>query len=264
MRVTTVITWDVETGEVIEHEFYEWCGSVDKLCSSGDSTASALEKSQAAMTTTLNNDYNTTFAEQQSVLASQTAKLNYIAANPMGYTPQELATQTTAINENTATAAKQAMGAAAAFAGSHGGADVGNGAVGEIAGQIGSQEAQSKAGELASLSQQNQQMKQNNMWSAIQGLNQVGAEYGGSSGTAIGASSNVAESSVDAGKLNLATEQAGWSDIGGMMSGIAGLGTAAAGFDEGGSAPASLSEQLNEQTLGNEMAPGGPMNDFSG
>ena len=73
------------------------------------------------------------------------AKMSYLAANPQGYTPQQLASATTSINENTATAAKQALGSAAAFAASHGGADVGNGAVGEIAGQIGSQAAQSKA-----------------------------------------------------------------------------------------------------------------------
>src|ERR1700674_1890214 len=133
-------------------------------------TSQALQNSQAAMTNTLNQDYSTTFAEQQGVLKNLQAKMNYVAANPMGYTPQQLATATTSINENTATAAKQAMGSAAAFAASHGGADVGSGAVGEIAGQIGSAAAQSKAQALATLSQQNQGEKQKNFWNAISGL----------------------------------------------------------------------------------------------
>src|SRR5208282_4180090 len=122
------------------------------MCSSGDSTAAGLEKSQAAMTNTLNQDYSMTFAEQQQVLGQQIARMNYIAANPMGYTAPQLATARTSINENTAVAAKQAMGAAAAFAAAHGGADTGGGAVGEIAGQIGSAAAQSKAQQLSALS----------------------------------------------------------------------------------------------------------------
>jgi hypothetical protein len=202
------------------------------MCSSGGSvgaTDEALQKSQAAMTNTLNADYATTFAEQQSVLANLTAKMNYEAANPMGYTPQQLSTATTAINENTATAARQAISAAGAYAASHGGADVGNGAVGEIAGQIGSAAAQSKAQQLAQLSNQNQAMKQGNFWNAISGLNSVGSELGGAGGTAIGGAGRSADSSVNAGSGALAAQQATWQDIGGVISGIAGLGSAGAG-----------------------------------
>jgi hypothetical protein len=201
------------------------------MCSSGGSvgaTDEALQKSQAAMTNTLNSDYATTFAEQQSVLANLTAKMNYEAANPMGYTPQQLSTATTAINENTATAARQAISAAGAYAASHGGADVGNGAVGEIAGQIGSAAAQSKAQQLASLSNQNQAMKQGNFWNAISGLNSVGSELGGAGGTAIGGAGRSADSAVGAGSGALAAQQAGWQDVGGVISGIAGLGAAGA------------------------------------
>jgi hypothetical protein len=196
------------------------------MCSSGGKvgqTDEALQKSQAAMTNTLNNDYATSFAEQQSVLANVNAKLNYETANPMGYTPQQLATATTAINENTATAAKQALGSAAAFAATHGGADIGGGAVGEMAGQIGSAAAQSKAQQLAQLSNQNQAMKQENFWKGLSGLSGVGSEYGQASGTAISGAGSAANSSVGAGSGALAAQQAGWQDIGGVISGIGGL-----------------------------------------
>jgi hypothetical protein len=206
------------------------------MCSGGGevgATDEALQQSQAAMTNTLNADYSTTFAEQQSVLANLNAKMNYEAANPMGYTPQQLATATTAINENTATAAKQAIGAAGAYAAAHGGADVGNGAIGQIAGQIGSAATQSKAQQLAALSNQNQGMKQQNFWNAISGLNSVGSEYGGAGGTAIGGAGSAANSSTGAGSGALAAQQAGWQDIGGVISGIAGLGAAGAkAYDE--------------------------------
>ena len=200
------------------------------MCSSGDSSAKNLEAAQTAMTSQLNADYSTTFSEQQQLLQQQTARMSYIASNPMGYTPKQLATATTAINENTATAARQAIGSAAAYAASHGGADTGSGPVGEIAGQIGSAAAQSKAGELASLSQQNEGLKQQNFWNAISGLNSVGSELGGAGGTAIGGASNTANSAVNAGQLVLASKQAGWQDLAGVMSGIGGLATGIGGI----------------------------------
>ena len=89
------------------------------MCSSGGQvgqTDQALQASQAAMTTTLNDDYTQSFHDQQTVLANLEARANFIASNPFGYTPQQLAQKTTSINENTATAARQAMGSAAAFA----------------------------------------------------------------------------------------------------------------------------------------------------
>jgi len=208
------------------------------LCSSGGEIAAtdeALQQSQAAMVATLNSDYSTTFAEQQQLLAQQTARMNYIAANPMGYTAPQLATATTAINDNTATAAKQAIGAAAAYAGAHGGADTGSGATGQIAGQIASAATQSKAQQLAELSQQNEQLKQKNFWNAISGLNSVGSELGGSGGTAIGGAGNAASSSVNAGSGALAAKQAGWQDLSGVLTGIGGLASAAAGFMPTGS-----------------------------
>jgi hypothetical protein len=198
------------------------------MCSSGDSTAGSLEKSQAAMTNTLNADYSTAFAEQQQALGGLTAKMNYLTANPMGYTPQQLATAKTSINENTATAARQALGAAAAFAAAHGGADIGNGAMGQIAGEIGSAATQSKAQSLASLSNANEEMKQQNFWKGISGLNSAASQYGGAAATGISGAGNAAESSVNAGQLKLASQQAGWADVGGVMSGIGGLVSAGA------------------------------------
>lgn len=203
------------------------------MCSSGGEVAQndeQLQAAQTAMTQTLNADYNTTFAEQQQVAKQQMALANNLIANPQGYSPQYLAQQTTAINENTATAARQALGAASAFAASHGGAaDVGGGGVAQIAGQIGSAAAQSKAQSLSALATQNAQLKQENYWKGIGELNNAGSNLGGIGGTSIGASSGVAGSATGAGAGALAAQQAGWQDIGGIMSGVAGLATAGAG-----------------------------------
>jgi hypothetical protein len=202
------------------------------MCSSGGSVAAndqALQDASLAQTKVMMADANTTFAENQSVLGAQRAKLNYIAANPMGYTPEQLHTATTAINENTATAAKHAIGAAAAYSASHGGsADIGGGPSGQMVGEIASEAAQSKAQQLSSLSEQSQAMKQKNMWSAISGLQDVGNAYGSAGSTAITGTGSSAGSTVSAGGGVLEAKQAGWNQLSGVLSGISGMAQAGA------------------------------------
>jgi hypothetical protein len=201
------------------------------------------------MTNTLNSDYSTTFSEQQQLLANQQARLSAIAANPMGYTTAQLHDATTNINENTATAAKQALGAAAAYSAGHGAADVGSGVAGQMAAGIESGAAQSKAMQLSQLSQQNEAMKQNNFWNAIGGLNSVGSELGGQGGTAIGGAGTAANSSVGAGSGALAAQQAGWQDVAGVIGAVGSLGMAGAAigkdFSGGGSTPGTFTGATN-------------------
>lgn len=202
------------------------------MCSSGGSvgkTDVALQKSQAAMTNTLNSDYSVAFAENQAIAARQTAVANSMIANPLGYTPQELATARTSINENTATAAKQALGAAGAFAAAHGGSDLGSGSIGQIAGEIGSAATQSKAQQLNTLSTSNEQLKRQNFYAGINELNAAGNNLSGQGSTAIGGAGSAASTSVGAGSGALAAQQAGWQDLGGVISGVAGLASAGAG-----------------------------------
>ena len=177
-----------------------------------------LQKTQTAMAQTLSNSYGQSFANQQNVLAAQQARLSAQVANPQGYTPQQLAGATTSINENTATAAKQAIGAAGAFAAAHGGADVGSGAAGQLAGEIASGATLAKSQQLSQLNQQNQEMKQANYWRGIEGLNQVGSAYGQAAGTAAGSSAGVASSGAQAGEA--AFQAMGPSTLGSIMQGV--------------------------------------------
>lgn len=193
-----------------------------------ESDSQELEKAQLNMTNELDANYQMAFAEQQQVLQQQQARLNAIAANPMGLSQQQMATSTTSINENTAAAAKRAMGAAAAFAAQHGGADVGSGVVGQIAGEIGSEAAQSKANQIAQLSNVNQATKQQNLWKALGGMQEVGNAYQGASGTAAGSSAGVAGSSTQAGGEVLQAGNEGWSDVLGALGAAGGALTAGA------------------------------------
>jgi hypothetical protein len=228
------------------------------MCSSGGQIAAtdkALQASQAAMTNTFNADYSTAFSEQQSVLGQTMAKFAAFAANPMGYTPQQLKTATTSINENTATAAKQALGQAAAFAAAHGGsADISGGGAADLAARGTYAAGLSKAGSLAQLSQQNQEMKQQNMWKGLAGLSGVGGEFGNAASGAASGAGSAAGTSVSAGSGALAAQQAGWENTFGVIKGITGLATAATGvaglFD--GAANAAI-------PVGNSFVSGGDL-----
>jgi len=212
------------------------CSSTDKAVEASDI---ALQNAQTTASNAYTADASLAFGEQQNVLNGLNAKFSYMAANPMGYTPSELASATTSINENTSNAAKQAIGAAAAFGASHGAADVGGGAMGEIAGQIGSEAAQSKAQELSALSVANQQMKTQNMWKGLSGLSGVGSEFGGALGTTSGAGNAAANSAVGAGTGAVGASTAAAEETGGLISGIGGLAMAGAGMIPGGSGGAS-------------------------
>ena len=200
------------------------------MCSSGGQVAvndAALQEADLAATKAYTADANVSFAENQAVQGAQMAKLNYLTANPMGYTPAQLHTATTSINENTATAAKHAIGAAAGYAAAHGGADVGGGGASELAGQIMSGAAQSKAQSLSALSQQNEELKQKNMWSALSGLQEVGSGYGSTFNTGAGAGSSASTAGVGAGGGVEQAKYAGMEAFGSVLSGVAGLGKAA-------------------------------------
>lgn len=200
------------------------CSGSAKIAQSDE----ALQTAQAAMTNTLNQDYSTTFAENQKLLGTLQARLNYIASNPIGYTPEELHAASTSIIGNAATSAKQALGSAAAYAAAHGGADVGSGVAGEIAGNIGVSAANEKAAALADLATKNAEMKRQNMWTALSGLGSIGSQLTGSGATALSGAGSAAESSVSSGTGALNANQAAWQDIGAIFSGIGGLGMAGA------------------------------------
>jgi hypothetical protein len=219
---------DIETLKFLSNDgVYFYDGPIDDFCSGSSEvqqTETNLMNDQAAMVNTLNTDYTASFGEQQKVLAQQNARLSSIVANPMGYSPQELASMTTSVNENVAKGAQQALGAASAYAAAHGGAaDVAGGGAAEIAGQIGASAASTKAQALSAIATQNQQLKRQNLWAALSGLNQVGSAYGGAASTAAGAAPATANSATGAGSDVLEAGNETMGDIGATLSGAGGI-----------------------------------------
>jgi hypothetical protein len=200
------------------------CSSTDKQVAASDV---ALQTADATAMATYQQQSTLAFGEQQEVLNSLNAKMSYMASNPLGYTPAELHSMTTSVNENTANAAKTAIGSAAAFAATHGAADTGSGPAGQLAGQIGTQAALAKAQGLNDIQMQSEQLKQQNYWKAISGLSSVGGEFGGAASTAGGLGVGSSNAGVGAGSGAVSADEAGIEKVGSFMSGIAGLGTAA-------------------------------------
>jgi hypothetical protein len=226
MRITTKAVYDIETGRLIFWSGYEYTGLVALACSSGGQVATndqALQNSEIAANKTYLQDYNTSFANQETVLAQQKARLDQEISNPMGYSPAELHSATTSINENTATAAKQAIGAAAAAGARYGSSDIGGGGTAARVGEIASAATGEKARELSSLSQQNEQLKQQRLQAGLAGLQNVASEYGGASSGATAGAGSTASGAVGAGSGVLAAKQAGWDELAGTLGAIGGV-----------------------------------------
>jgi hypothetical protein len=199
------------------------------MCSSGGKVAvndQALQDANLAANTNFLNDAKISFGEQQAIQAKQTAFANNMIANPMGYSPKQLAISSTNINENFAHAAKNALGSAAAFAAAHGSADIGGGATGQLAGQIGTQAATGAASARAELAGQNEAMKRESMLTGLQELNTAGGAAQGAVGGSTAGAGTTGGTTVDAGKGVLDAQAAGWNELSGVLSGIGGLATA--------------------------------------
>lgn len=207
------------------------------MCSSADPTQQALRDSQAAFTNTLQSSFKTAFAANQSILGNLTSTLTKAIANPQGYTPAEMAALRTGVTDSVATGTANATRANAAYGATHGGADLGSGVQAQIQGQT------QEAGMVANSQGQNQvtignaERQQTNYWTAINGLTQVGAAYNPTGYAS--AESNSANATTSASQVVDAERQQSWNNAFGVVKGVAGLATAAAGLPMFGGAGSS-------------------------
>jgi hypothetical protein len=225
------------------------------MCSSANPTEVSLQQSQAAFTNTLDTSFKTTFANQQQILGTLSSTLQKAILNPQGFTPAEMVALRTGATATTAQQTENAQKAAAAYGASHGGADLGSGVQSEIQGEIATGGAQQTATEQNQITVADAQQRQQNYWNAIQGLTNVGNAYNpnGYAANATGAANSV----TSASNAITSEEQAGWQDAFGVVSGVAGLATAAAGMPFGGGPTSSIGNVLFS-AAGGGAGPGNP------
>lgn len=197
------------------------------MCCSGDSTAKSTEQAQAAFTNTLSSAFTTAFGANQAMLGTLSAKLTQMINNPQGFSPATLALMKTNATETTQAQTLNAERAASAAESMHGGPTLGSGVNAQIAGSIAATGAEQTAQEESNIDVQSGLLQNANYWKAISGLTNV-AEAENPTGIA-SSEAGVANSTANLSNAVTSSEQAGWSDVGSIISGVAGLGEAAVG-----------------------------------
>jgi hypothetical protein len=198
------------------------------MCSSGDKTVKATEQAQAAFTNTLSSSFQTAFAAKQDILGKLTARLNDQVNNPHGFDPKTLALMKTNASDTVAQQTLNAQQGANAYLATHGGSTLGSGVAAQIKGGIAAAGAGEQAREQSGIDIQSGLLANDNYWKAISGLTNV-AQAEDTTGLA-NAETNSANSVGELSKAYLASKQADWQNAFGVVSGIAGLGTAIAGI----------------------------------
>ena len=197
------------------------------MCCSGDKTVKATETAQAAFTNTLSQSFQTAFANKQDILGKLIPRLTDAINNPQGFDPKTLALMKTNASDTVAGQTAAAQTAANAYLASHGGADLGSGVAAQIKGQIAGAGAVEGSRESNNIDIQNGLLQNENYFRAISGLTNVAQAENpeGMAGAEVGSANSVA----DLSRAYLASTQAGWQNTMGIISGIAGLGSAAVG-----------------------------------
>jgi hypothetical protein len=208
------------------------------MCSDPNATEEANFQASATMAQTLQADFGSAFAHNQAILGNLTTALNQAVAKPMGFTSaQQAALRTGAMDTTTQqfNAAKSAAGAAAARYGG----DVASGVTGQIEGSLAGQEAETESGQQNQITEANAELQQQNYWKGIQGLSNVASEYN-PTGYA-GATTSAENATTGAANAVQSESEQSWQNTFGVISGISGLASAAAGMPTGGAGGVGVS-----------------------
>jgi hypothetical protein len=212
------------------------------MCCSGDKTVKATEAAQAAMTDTLRGSFMTAFSAKQDVLSKLIPKLMDAINNPHGFDPKTLALMKTNASDTVSANTTAAQTAANAYLASHGGATLGSGVAAQIKGQIAAASATEGAKENSNIDIQSGLLQNENYWRAINGLTTVANSENpeGIANAEVGSANSVANLS----SAYLASKQADWQNTFGIIKGVAGLASAAAGVPSFGGATSTVTPQL--------------------
>lgn len=225
-RVTTLITWSMLTGEVLEHNWYEYNGTW--MLAKGDDNLKAGEESQLAFNEQLMQVFQAQYAKQSAQIDYLNGILKPMAANPQGMSAENLSAMRTSAADSIATQganAKQAVAAAEAARG--GGTGLPSGVEAQIDAGMAVNQAQQLSQANLGITQYNENIRQQNFWNAINGLSGNAAmmnpqSYAGEANQGTSALSGI-------GTAYYNSQQSGW-----LNAALGGLGAAAGGWASGG------------------------------
>jgi hypothetical protein len=215
MRVITKAVYDIETLELLHSEGYEYSGPV-ALCK-GDSTAKQAEKQQLAFNTQLMSIFQQQFGQQSKIFDYLKGKLQPMIDNPTGLSAEGLAAARTANTDQFSAAYQNAQRALNAKMAASGESTLPSGVGAQLNEALLNAEAADKATGQNQITMQNEQLKQQNYWNAVNGLTGQQAQLNplGYAGSATAGSGTVAN-------LSQAVTASSGPTFGAILGGVAG------------------------------------------
>jgi hypothetical protein len=164
------------------------------MCSSGDNTAATAEKSSAAFQDTLTKSFQTQFGQNQELYKFLSGALQNQITNPQGYGDSALAAMRTGATDTVATQYQNAQKALQNKQFVNGGESLPSGVNAMQTGALAQGQASDTATAQNNITQADANLKQQNYWNAISGLNGVnqGNNAAVTAGNANGAGSTTA------------------------------------------------------------------------
>jgi hypothetical protein len=184
----------------------------------GDSTARGQEHDSAGFAATLRDAFTQQFGHLQDVMSFLTNKLTGQVNNPTGFSPQAKAAMTTNAMQTTATDYANAKAAAQAASAAHGGSTLPNGVQAQIQGQLAQAGANEQTSQLNNINLADEQLKEENQWRAISGLEGVA---GMENPTQYSSAANQTENAIAGlSEANTASQNADMGPVNGLLSGL--------------------------------------------
>ena len=164
------------------------------MCSSGDSTAKASEKTSADFQQTLDNAFKTQFGQNQDIYKFLSGALTKQISDPQGYDPATLAAMRTGATDTVASQYQNAQKALNNRQFVQGGENLPSGVNQMQQGSLVMGQASDTANAQNQITMADGNLKNQNYWNAISGLNGVnqGNNAGVTAGNANGAGNTVA------------------------------------------------------------------------
>lgn len=244
MRITTRISWSIDTGEIIEHDSYDYSGPIELACGGPSTQQKDIAADQQSFYKTLQSSFSSNFAGQTNILKSLTASFAPIlqaGINQYGFSAAQdsaLRSQTTSGVANHYQAAQRATQQRLATVGG-GNQFLPTGAAAQLTQQNAVEAANTQSNEQLGITEAGYQQGRQNYLSAANELGGVAQQYNpqGYAGSANEAGKSAFESATTNQELQAQAD----AQLGGMIGGLAGTGL---GMAIGGPAGAKLGGSL--------------------
>jgi hypothetical protein len=178
-----------------------------------DSMIRSTENQWLNFSNFLTNTFKSQFGLQSDIFKTLTSTLTDQLTNPHGFSQATLAALRGGMTDNVSTQfnnARQNIQAGQAARGNFGG-DVKSGIDAQISGQLAGQQAGAQASGLDTIEQQDAQLKQENQWRAVQGLETVAQEENPQSFA--GLADNAANTTLQAGMDAFQQDQSSFGNV---------------------------------------------------